>query len=256
MMRVDRHPPRRAALPSAPPSPRTPPDPPRTQPPRTRAPIAARGERPYRDDPDAGLRRRVIARMTRGGPAGGAAAGAAALELDGTTYHVVRRSLERHPAAPLTLRPGDPSLGALTHDRAVIAADDPGGPDMMRVNRHPPRRAALPSAPPPPRTPPGVPRTRVPRARAPIATRGERPDRGDPGAGRRRRVIARMTRGDPAVVDAAGAAALEVGALTARVAGRERHRGAPVTLRAVDPGMRPGTPTRAVIAPNTQEVPT
>jgi len=106
MTPVDRHPPRRAALPPAPPPPRTPPGAPRARTPRATAPLTARGERPYRGNHDAGLRRRVGARMTRGGPAGGAAAGAAALELDGTTYHVVR--LERHPAAPLTLRPGDP----------------------------------------------------------------------------------------------------------------------------------------------------
>src|ERR687891_20475 len=46
---------------------------------------------------------------------------AAALELDVADYRFVRRYLERHPVAPLTLRQVDPLIRELTHYRDVIA---------------------------------------------------------------------------------------------------------------------------------------
>jgi transposase len=46
---------------------------------------------------------------------------AAALELEAATYQFVRRYVERHPAAPLTLRQVDPLIRELTHYRDVIA---------------------------------------------------------------------------------------------------------------------------------------
>ena len=46
---------------------------------------------------------------------------AAALELQVADYRFVRRYLERHPAAPLTLRQVDPLIRDLTHYRDVIA---------------------------------------------------------------------------------------------------------------------------------------
>jgi hypothetical protein len=46
---------------------------------------------------------------------------AAALELQVADYRFVRRDLERHPAAPLTLRQVDPLIRDLTHYRDVIA---------------------------------------------------------------------------------------------------------------------------------------
>jgi hypothetical protein len=49
------------------------------------------------------------------------AACAAALELEVADYRFVRRYLERHPAAPLTLRQVDPLIRELTHYRDVIA---------------------------------------------------------------------------------------------------------------------------------------
>ena len=49
------------------------------------------------------------------------AACAAALELEAADYRFVRRYLERHPPAPLTLRQVDPLIRELTHYRDVIA---------------------------------------------------------------------------------------------------------------------------------------
>jgi hypothetical protein len=46
---------------------------------------------------------------------------AAALELGVSDYRFVRRYLERHPAAPLTLRQVDPLIRELTYYRDVIA---------------------------------------------------------------------------------------------------------------------------------------
>ena len=48
-------------------------------------------------------------------------AGAAALELGVADYRFVRRYLERHAPAPLTLRHVDPLIRELTHYRDVIA---------------------------------------------------------------------------------------------------------------------------------------
>jgi len=49
------------------------------------------------------------------------AACAAALDLDVADYRFVRRYLEHHSAAPLTLRQVDPLIRELTHYRDVIA---------------------------------------------------------------------------------------------------------------------------------------
>jgi hypothetical protein len=49
------------------------------------------------------------------------AACAAALDLEVADYRFVRRYLERHPAAPLTLRQVDPLIRELAHYRDVIA---------------------------------------------------------------------------------------------------------------------------------------
>ena len=46
---------------------------------------------------------------------------AAALEYEVATSRFVRRYLERHPAAPLTLRQVDPLIRDLTHYRDLIA---------------------------------------------------------------------------------------------------------------------------------------
>ena len=46
---------------------------------------------------------------------------ATALELQVADYRFVRRYLERHPAAPLTLRQVDPLIRDLTHYRGLIA---------------------------------------------------------------------------------------------------------------------------------------
>jgi hypothetical protein len=46
---------------------------------------------------------------------------AAALELGVADYRFVRRYLERHAPAPLTLRQVDPLIRELTHYRDVIA---------------------------------------------------------------------------------------------------------------------------------------
>jgi transposase len=77
----------------------------------------------HRRDGAPGVRRilGVIALIKRYGPAVVDDACAAALECGATTYRFVRRYLERHPAAPLTLRQVDPLIRELTHYRAVIA---------------------------------------------------------------------------------------------------------------------------------------
>ncbi len=63
----------------------------------------------------------VVALIKKYGPAVVDDACAAALECGATTYRFVRRYLEHHPAAPLTLRQVDPLIRELTHYRAVIA---------------------------------------------------------------------------------------------------------------------------------------
>jgi transposase len=74
-------------------------------------------------DGDVGVRRilGVLGFVKKYGAAGVDAACAAALELDVADYRFVRRYLERHPAAPLTLRQVDPLIRELTHYRDVIA---------------------------------------------------------------------------------------------------------------------------------------
>jgi transposase len=77
----------------------------------------------HRRDGAPGVRRilGIIALIKKYGLAVVDDACAAALECGATTYRFVRRYLERHPAAPLTLRQVDPLIRELTHYRAVIA---------------------------------------------------------------------------------------------------------------------------------------
>jgi len=63
----------------------------------------------------------VLSLVKKHGAAVVDAAGAAALELELAHYRFVRRYVERHPAAPLTLRQVDPLIRELTHYRDVIA---------------------------------------------------------------------------------------------------------------------------------------
>ena len=63
----------------------------------------------------------VLALAKKHGPAVVDAACAAALELGVADYRFVRRYLDRHPAAPLSLRQIDPLIRELTHYRDVIA---------------------------------------------------------------------------------------------------------------------------------------
>lgn len=53
---------------------------------------------------------------------------AAALEIGAPEYHFVRRYLERHPRAPLTLRQVDPLIRQLTHYRDLIQKKSEGDP--------------------------------------------------------------------------------------------------------------------------------
>jgi transposase len=77
----------------------------------------------HRRDGEAGVRRilGVLSLVKTHGPAGVEDACAAALECEVATYRFVRRYLERHPAAPLTLRQVDPLIRDLTHYRDLIA---------------------------------------------------------------------------------------------------------------------------------------
>ena len=90
---------------------------------RAGARIGALCEAIHRRDGEPGVRRilGVLALVKQYGPAVVDDACAAALECGATTYRFVRRYLERHPAAPLTLRQVDPLIRELTHYRAVIA---------------------------------------------------------------------------------------------------------------------------------------
>jgi transposase len=85
--------------------------------------IGALCETIHRRDGEPGVRRilGVLALVKKHGPAVVDDACAAALECGAATYRFVRRYLERHPAAPLTLRQVDPLIRELTHYRAVIA---------------------------------------------------------------------------------------------------------------------------------------
>jgi transposase len=77
----------------------------------------------YDRDGERGVRRilGVLALAKKHGPAVVDAACTAALELGVADYRFVRRYLDRHPAAPLTLRQVDPLIRELTHYRDVIA---------------------------------------------------------------------------------------------------------------------------------------
>jgi transposase len=77
----------------------------------------------HRRDGEAGVRRMlgVLSLVKKHGPAAVEDACAAALDCEVATYRFVRRYLERHPAAPLTLRQVDPLIRDLTHYRDVIA---------------------------------------------------------------------------------------------------------------------------------------
>jgi transposase len=77
----------------------------------------------HRRDGERGVRRilGVLGLIKKHGAAVVDAACAAALELEAADYRFVRRYLERHPAAPLTLRQVDPLIRELTHYRDVIA---------------------------------------------------------------------------------------------------------------------------------------
>ena len=77
----------------------------------------------HRRDGPPGVRRilGVLALIKQYGPAVVDEACATALDCGATTYRFVRRYLEHHPAAPLTLRQVDPLIRELTHYRAVIA---------------------------------------------------------------------------------------------------------------------------------------
>ena len=77
----------------------------------------------HRRDGELGVRRilGVLGLVKKHGAAGVDVACAAALDLEIADYRFVRRYLERHPAAPLTLRQVDPLIRELTHYRDVIA---------------------------------------------------------------------------------------------------------------------------------------
>ena len=77
----------------------------------------------HRRDGETGVRRilGVLGLVKKYGAAPVEAACAAALELQVADYRFVRRYLERHPPAPLTLRQVDPLIRELTHYRDVIA---------------------------------------------------------------------------------------------------------------------------------------
>jgi len=77
----------------------------------------------HRRDGPLGVRRilGVLGLVKKHGPAVVEDACTAALELQVADYRFVRRYLERHPAAPLTLRQVDPLIRDLTHYRDVMA---------------------------------------------------------------------------------------------------------------------------------------
>jgi transposase len=77
----------------------------------------------HRQDGEAGVRRvlGVLSLVKKHGAVAVEEACAAALECEAATYRFVRRYLERHPAAPLSLRQVDPLIRELTQYREVIA---------------------------------------------------------------------------------------------------------------------------------------
>ena len=86
-------------------------------------PIGTLCEAIHRRDGERGVRRilGVLALVKKHGAAVVDAACAAALDLGVADYRFVRRYLERHAPAPLTLRQVDPLIRELTHYRDVIA---------------------------------------------------------------------------------------------------------------------------------------
>jgi transposase len=90
---------------------------------RAGAQIGALAAAIHRRDGELGVRRilGVLALVKKHGAVVVDGACAAALELGVADYRFVRRYLERHPAAPLTLRQVDPLIRELTHYRDVIA---------------------------------------------------------------------------------------------------------------------------------------
>jgi transposase len=86
-------------------------------------PIGTLCETIHRRDGERGVRRilGVLALVKKHGAAVVADACAAALDLGVADYRFVRRYLERHAPAPLTLRQVDPLIRELTHYRDVIA---------------------------------------------------------------------------------------------------------------------------------------
>ena len=81
----------------------------------------------HRHDGEAGVRRilGVLSLVKQHGPAVVEDACAAALECEVATYRFVRRYLERHPAAPLTLRQVDPLIRQLTLYRDLLQGRAP-----------------------------------------------------------------------------------------------------------------------------------
>jgi transposase len=86
-------------------------------------PIGTLCEAIHRRDGERGVRRilGVLALVKKHGAAVVADACAAALDLGVADYRFVRRYLERHAPAPLTLRQVDPLIRQLTHYRDIIA---------------------------------------------------------------------------------------------------------------------------------------
>lgn len=110
---------------------------------RAGARIGALCDAIHRRDGAPGVRRilGLVALIKKYGPAVVDDACAAALDCGATTYRFVRRYLERHPAAPLTLHQVDPLIRELTHYRAVIAQktqEVPMVPRAVAPSPHPP----------------------------------------------------------------------------------------------------------------------
>ena len=87
------------------------------------APIGTLCDAIHRRDGERGVRRilGVLALVKKHGAVIVADACVAALDLGVADYRFVRRYLERHAPAPLTLRQVDPLIRQLTHYRDVIA---------------------------------------------------------------------------------------------------------------------------------------
>jgi transposase len=85
----------------------------------------------HADDPLRAVRRiqGLLALARKYGPAAVDRACAVALDFAGPNYQVVRRYLERHPPAPLTLRQVDPLIRQLTLYRDLLQGRAPQGDD-------------------------------------------------------------------------------------------------------------------------------